>query len=359
MGIRTKPLSVALVLLALALTASSPALSQKSSRENFDHLTTGFELVGKHRDLICASCHSNAIFKGTPKDCASCHGVGTEIRATAKPANHILSSNRCEACHTPVAFAPAVKFDHAEARGSCSFCHNGVQAQGKGPTHVQTDLECDVCHSTIGWGAAKFSHVGVTGNCASCHNNVGAKGMPATHIPTADAPCESCHSPTNYITFSGTVMNHAAVTSLSCASCHEAGMTWVGVTIVTRPPAPHPTTGDCGQCHDNTTSFNSGTGMPANHIPTTQTCTLCHSNPADFSVYTMNHQGITGNCSQCHAPGASFANMAPPVLKVPPSDHIPFASATCESCHAAGNFTTFQVANAVPPMSHAAVSSLA
>ena len=342
----------------LAFSAESSAAPKKSGKD-FDHLTTGFELIGRHRDLPCESCHVNAIFKGTPRDCSSCHGVGTEVRATAKPANHILASNRCEACHTPIAFAPAVKFDHTEARGSCSTCHNGVQAPGKGPTHIQTDLECDACHSTIGWAGAVFSHAAVTGNCASCHDGVSAKGMPATHIPTGGAACESCHSPTNFVSWAGTQMNHTVVTSVTCASCHEAGMSFFGVTIVTRPPAPHATTGDCGQCHLDTISFKSGTGMPPNHIPTTQTCVLCHSNPADYSLYTMNHQGITSNCSQCHAPGSSFANMAPPVLKVPPSDHIPAGSASCETCHAATDFTTFQMTNKSPPMNHAAVPGVA
>ncbi len=350
--------AIALAVAAFALCVPDRAAAQRPKSE-FDHLTTGFELVGKHRDLPCESCHVNAIFKGTPKDCASCHGVGTEIRATAMPSNHILSSNRCGACHTPVAFAPAVNFDHTETRGSCSTCHNGVQAQGMSPTHIQTDLECDVCHTTMGWRGAVFNHVGITSKCASCHNNVSAKGMPSAHVPTAAVPCESCHSPTNYVTFAGALMNHSAVTAESCASCHEAAMTWVGVTIVTRPPVPHPTTGDCAQCHSNTTSFSTGTAMPANHIPTTATCTLCHSNPADFSIFAMNHQGIGSNCAECHAPGSSFASMAPPALKVPPSDHIPFGSATCESCHSASDFTTFQVANAVPPMSHAAVSGIA
>jgi hypothetical protein len=326
---------------------------------DFDHLTTGFELIGQHRDLQCESCHVNAIFKGTPRDCAACHGVGTEVHATAKPAEHILSSNRCGACHTPIAFKPAVNFDHAEVRGSCSSCHNGVQAQGKGPTHIQTDLECDTCHSTIGWAGAVFNHAGVTTNCASCHDGINAKGMPPTHIPTGGAPCEACHSPTNYVTFAGTTMNHAAVSGMACASCHEAGMSFFGVTIVTRPPAPHPATGDCGQCHLDTVSFKSGTGQPPNHIPTTETCALCHSNLNDYSVYVMNHQGITGNCAQCHATGSSFANMAPPVLKVPPANHLPFGAAACESCHAASNFTTFQIANTSPPMNHGAVAGMA
>jgi hypothetical protein len=352
---------LAWTLLAMALIALlmlRPA--EAAERTPFDHLTTGFELTGKHRDLPCESCHVNAIFKGTPRNCAACHGAGAEVRAVGKPANHILASDRCEACHTPVAFNPAVNFDHAEARGSCSTCHNGVQAQGKGAGHIQTDLECNLCHSTIGWAGAVFVHQNITANCASCHDGSQAKGMPANHIPTGGAPCEACHSTTNFSTFAGTPMNHAVVASMPCATCHEAGLSFAGAPpVVTRPPAPHPTTGDCGLCHLDTISFKSGTGQPPNHIPTTQACTLCHSNPADYSVYVMNHQGISANCAQCHAAGLSFANMAPPTLKQPPTNHIPFSGAACESCHSATNFTTFNVANASPPMNHTVVAGVA
>src|SRR5215471_1209548 len=144
----------------LSLALCTPGIAAQT-RDTFDHLTTGFELLGQHRDLPCESCHANAIFKGTPKLCNACHGVGTTIRATAKPANHILSTDACDACHTPVAWKPAVNFDHTQARGSCSTCHNGGQAQGKPPNHIVTDLECDACHTTLTWTGAMFTHVGV------------------------------------------------------------------------------------------------------------------------------------------------------------------------------------------------------
>ncbi len=191
-----------------------------ADRTPFDHLTTGFELLGQHRDLPCESCHVNAIFKGTPKDCAACHGVGTAVRATAKPVSHILSSNRCEACHTPVAWNPAVNFDHAEVRGACSNCHNNVQAQGKGAGHIDTSLECNLCHTTIGWAGAVFNHSNVTTGCAALPQRRERQG-PArdAHSDRAspnpadpgNAPCEACHTPTNYVTFAGTAMNHPAV----------------------------------------------------------------------------------------------------------------------------------------------------
>ena len=365
---------------ALLLSMGS---AHAADRTTFDHLTTGFELLGHHRDLPCESCHVNAIFKGTPKDCAACHGVGTAVRAPGKTVTHILSSNRCAACHTPVGWSPAVNFDHAEVRGSCSSCHNGVQAQGKGPGHIATSLECNLCHSTIGWGGAVFNHTNVTQGCAACHNGAGAKGPPATHIPTGlspnqadrgNAPCEACHTPTNYVSFSGTKMNHPAVIPpLLCADCHEKGRSYFGVAIVTRPDTVrgvvHPATGDCGVCHLSTVSFATGNLRPLGHIPTAQPCTLCHSVPGDFTTKIMDHTGIANACATCHADGSSFTNMAPLVLVMPNSPmsgHVNFGGAACESCHSNSTFTTpggFRIPNqsgATPPaMVHAAVAAAA
>jgi hypothetical protein len=136
-------------------------------------------------------------------------------------------------------------------------------------------------------------------------------------------------------------MNHTGITS-NCASCHETGMSWFGVTMVDRPTAAqdpnHPKTGDCSGCHTSTTSFNTAVTKPANHIPTTQACALCHTNASNFAIYTMNHAGIASGCATCHGKGLSFANIVP---KEPPPNHIPTGGIACESCHAATNFTTF------------------
>jgi hypothetical protein len=327
--------------LLLALVLIGPTFAAQT-RDTFDHLTTGFELLGQHRDLPCESCHANAVFKGTPHECGACHGVGTAIRATAKNANHILSTNRCDSCHTPVAWNPAVNFDHGESLGSCSTCHNnnpGSIAQGKPPTHIQTDLECDVCHSTISWAGAVFKHDGITSGCASCHNRVSATGMPVNHIPIGSAPCEACHSTTNFTTFAGTPMNHAAVSGMPCATCHEAGMSWFGVTIVTRPAAPHPASGDCSQCHGSTTSFTTSSLRPANHIPTSAPCSQCHTNPNDYSQYSVTgtHVGVL-DCRSCHGPAVAgtFANIN---ITTTSANHIPIGTLDCNGsgCHTATN----------------------
>jgi Cytochrome c7 and related cytochrome c len=349
--------SLLCIVALLGLLGSAPPGAAAEHRSHFDHLTTGFELLGRHRELPCEACHVNAVFKGTPRDCVSCHGAGTQVRATAKPTNHIMTTDRCEACHTPAAWLPAVNFDHTQTLGSCSSCHNNVQAQGMGPQHIATTQQCNACHTTLGWTGVRFNHAGITGGCASCHNGATATGLPANHIPTNGAPCEDCHLPTQFASFLGAVMDHAVVASLPCSSCHEAGKIFAGTpAVTTRPPLPHPASGECASCH--TTANWNATDVPANHIPLpaadNNNCALCHSDQSNFALYTMNHANISGNCAQCHGPGLSFANMAPPTLKEPPSNHIPIPAGTpCEDCHSPTQFTNFDGAT----MDHAAVAA--
>jgi hypothetical protein len=338
-----------LALLALLLGGWLAGATQAAApvRSSFDHLTTGFELLGQHRDLPCESCHVNAIFKGTPKYCAACHGVGTTVRATAKPSTHVMSTDQCDSCHTEVAWKPAVTFDHKQALGSCSSCHNGTQAQGKPPNHIVTDLECDACHTTVSWAGATFTHAGVTGNCASCHNGVSAQGMPNNHIPIGGTPCEACHSNTNFTNWLGAKINHPAVAAMQCASCHETA-NYLGMHPSTnttaadsRPNATldknHPAQGDCGQCHDTNSFSGSASIKPANHIPTTAPCAQCHTtgNNTVYSVVGV-HQGVT-SCLSCHGPNAGpFANVT--IVKAP-VNHIPIGSLDCNGsgCHTTAN----------------------
>ncbi|MGH8337516.1 MAG: hypothetical protein ACRETL_11985, partial [Gammaproteobacteria bacterium] len=125
--------------------------------------------------------------------------------------------------------------------------------------------------------------------------------------------------------------------------------------------------GECSTCHFNTTSFKGATDLPANHIPLPaadgNNCVLCHTTAGNYSLATMNHVNINSNCAQCHAYGLSFANIAAPTLKQPPSGstgHIPSnppngtATIACEQCHLATVFTTF----AGTVMKHTAVRAM-
>ena len=130
--------------------------------------------------------------------CGACHGVGTAVRATAKTANHILSTDRCDSCHTPVAWNPAVISITPRREVAAPPVTTASRRRAKRPrTSRPTWNAMRATRRSVG-RAPSFNHEGIIGNCATCHNGVQATGMPATHIPIDTAACESCHSPSEF-----------------------------------------------------------------------------------------------------------------------------------------------------------------
>ncbi len=308
---RIAPASLAALALLLVLLALPFAASAQSSGASFDHVATGYPLTGAHEQVRCETCHIKGIFKGTPRDCATCHVQNNQRGALAKPANHIQTTDSCDQCHTVAAFTGAIFSHVAVAPGSCASCHNGIRAQGKPANHIPTTLSCDQCHGTVAFAPARaFDHSvlnGVLTTCATCHDGTKATGQPAKHIATTDPTlCGSCHvasTQSGFKSFAGGQMDHTGIVS-GCASCHGpsvTGGTFAGITrIVVMPP-----TAPAG---------------PSSHIPTSTTCESCHlaskpaglvpantPTPAPGSRFALPaptgpqiHAGITGGCNACH-----------------------------------------------------------
>jgi hypothetical protein len=347
----------------------------------------------------------------TTGECSQCHLNTTSfLGATNYPTGHIPnpggSSGTCANCHTTGDYSVYV-MSHAGITNNCSSCHAaGLSFAGvwtsaplKVPpgNHVPfmnsagTAADCGVCHlptvftnfamsNASGTAPPAMVHSAVSGvACATCHaaglsfvGTPATKAPPANHVPFGSAACEGCHSGSTFTSFAFTnatgtappAMVHSLVSSTACSTCHEAGKSWVGTpATVVRPQylvpgnsgsGLHPTTGECSQCHLNTTSFLGAVSYPSGHIPnpggSSATCTNCHTT-GDYSVYVMSHTGITSNCAQCHAYGLSFAGVwTAKALVAPPSGatgHIPSnppngtLTIACESCHSATVFTSF------------------
>jgi len=107
----------------------------------FDHNRSAFKLEGAHAQVRCEECHKNAVFKGTPSTCVSCH---------ADPAWHGgAMGTDCASCHGTSNWKQA-KFSlpHPEPRvedGGSGVNHGGATCQQCHPTTVQQNT-CKACH---------------------------------------------------------------------------------------------------------------------------------------------------------------------------------------------------------------------
>ena len=308
-----KALQVYIALMSLAavlLLVAMPAAGQSAFSSKFDHFSTGYPLEGSHRNVDCQRCHVAGIFRGTPRQCDSCHARAGLVKATPMPMDHILSTPQCQDCHRETTWNPVRRVDHSQVIGGCSSCHNGVVAAGKNVSHVQSSAVCEDCHRTTAWIPATFDHNAVApGSCSGCHNGITATGKDAQHLQTM-GECDDCHR-TN--AWSPATFDHSAVAPGSCSGCHD-GVTATGkhaqhLATVADCDDCHTTNawvpavfdhgavmpGSCSGCHNGTTA----TGKDAQHLQTTGECDACHSTvawiPANF-----DHDMIVGSCSSCH-----------------------------------------------------------
>ncbi|MEY4763473.1 MAG: hypothetical protein RI907_146, partial [Pseudomonadota bacterium] len=318
------------------------ALAQTGANK-FDHLKTGFPLTGKHSTVRCETCHTNGVFKGTPKDCRSCHSPGNRPsqNTVVLPANHIPTTLTCDVCHGTQSFT-SVRFSHTTGISpgqACATCHDGSHAQGKGPNHVVTRAACDSCHTTARWDGAKPDHSGFNSstNCASCHNGATASGKSGSHIPVT-ANCFSCHATTSWKPSKWAHANGIQVKG-TCATCHTGSY----------PPADGKSTNhipyaalagvnvsNCDSCHRSGTYSSWADGKFHSNITVTRQCETCHLGSSFGLTARPNdtqHAGVTGNCEGCHTAGSTWTPSASAIFNGKP-DHSGFNSATaCSNCH--------------------------
>ncbi|MBN2616525.1 MAG: cytochrome C [Bacteroidales bacterium] len=124
---------------------------------SFDHNTTNFALLGKHKQVTCQACHFRKDkttkpiqqFKWKKQECTNCH---TDVHYDQFDKNGITE---CLRCHTNENWKPE-KFDHNTARFKLDGKHKG--------------LACIQCHKTISQGAKKYIEYKFKDiSCASCH----------------------------------------------------------------------------------------------------------------------------------------------------------------------------------------------
>jgi len=290
-----RPTWVALLIAAMLICALS--VEQRAGAEDpvidehFDHVGTRFILTGSHEGVACESCHARGVFRGTPSDCSFCHD-GSGMRAeSGKPLDHVITSNHCDDCHTTFTWLE-VRFEHSSVLGSCSSCHNDIQAAGKPADHVVTTAECDMCHNTFSWHSIRFDHSRITAPCSSCHNGTDATGKPMDHLATT-SECDACHS-TRAWTPAG--FDHSGITG-GCSGCHN------DIKATGTPDGHFMSSEDCNWCH-TTMSWrpdifrHMSANYPGDHAQDLD-CTECHPGNSAPVVYT-DDPTLAPDCAGCH-----------------------------------------------------------
>jgi hypothetical protein len=299
----------------------------KSWRQTtFDHDKTDFPLTNRHRTVSCAACHAGERYKGTPKQCASCHMPDDVHRGSQGP--------QCGNCHTTADWT-SQKFDHARETGfpllgrhghiSCQDCHRSGNLHEPIPKdcagcHKSDDrhagrfgMDCGDCHGNETWRVSKFDHTTrfqfqlagahASLDCHACHTSVAkTQKLPTdcANCHRADEPhggtlgkqCEQCHSQVKWddVTFDHDMARfpllglHVVVT---CAQCH-----------LTQKFKEAPQ--DCNGCHAKDDAHKGALGKD---------CTACHT-PNGWKMWEFDHAARTRfpllgthakvGCPQCH-----------------------------------------------------------
>jgi hypothetical protein len=306
-----------------------------TSKDEFDHKTTGYALVGHHASLHCEQCHNpshispearkkismkdvSRTFEGLNQQCLTCHQdrhagqLGTD----------------CGRCHNESQWKPAALFDHSRAQYPltgrheqvpCAKCHQPMPDNAKVIRYKNLNFaDCNGCHQDPHHGA-------FAARCESCHNTGNWKEVHVSnsfdHSKTkfplagkhAGLACQKCHKDANF---------KDPVAHDKCMDCHKDQHKG---QFASR--ADH---GECGACH-KVEGFKPSTFTDANHDGTAfpirgkhvgVPCAKCHT-PAGLDT---NYHPASKACLDCHRDphGAQFAG--------PPHAN------RCEDCHVVDGF---------------------
>jgi len=358
----------------------------------FNHITTGFELTGSHRNIVqCSECHKGNLISanalcvschqaqyniapnhksgGYPTDCAMCHNTNNWLEATFDhnnthfPLTGAHKTTECAECHTS---------GFTGTPTACNSCHltnyNGAQV----PSHINAGItkDCETCHTTTAWKPSTFNHITtgfeLTGShrnvvqCSECHKgnltsaNALCVSCHQTQYNTAPnhksggypTDCAMCHNTNNWLesTFDHSKTNFpllGAHTNATCSSCHTNG--FAGTSTL------------CYSCHASNYSQTTKPNHSATKFPTD--CESCHTvnswTPSNFNhdgqyfpIYSGNHRGEWNTCADCHTNTSNYTvfaciNCHEHNKTSTDKDHkgvsgYSYTSAACYSCHPLG-----------------------
>ena len=298
--------------------------------ENFDHMVTGYTLMGKHTELKCRQCHRTEnvtekgplqkgkkdlarTFLGLSDKCISCH-----------PDQHKGQFDQtCEKCHSLLQWKPVQSFDHQKTgfpltgghlNVPCAKCHpvnEKKEMQFRPVSHAAcTDChtdphqnkfgsKCEKCHTTATWrGQVKkgFSHELTRYPLRGKHQTVACQRCHPSNRPVKGlrySSCRDCHIDYHRGVFAG----HSS--KGVCEACHTVeGFSPSTFGIPQHQKSDYPLEGahlavPCIACHKNQNS-------PWRFSFKNRDCQVCHINPHGEEARQLALSKPDKGCAFCH-----------------------------------------------------------
>lgn len=343
------------------------------SVSHFDHVRTGYPLIGAHLTASCSGCHLKGRLRGTPKTCVSCHAADDKHMGARGP--------NCASCHSPNAWN-LVNFSHdrdtafplagGHERARCVACHGASMSIKKPPLqcaacHAKQDVHkgangknCVQCHNVSSWRGARFDHSKQTRfplrgthakvTCNACHGRAVPRNKPAmtcvtchkkddVHRGNLGTNCQSCHRETKWkerVKFDHSLTGFPLLgrhAPLGCASCHA------DKSFSVRGK-------QCASCHEDV--FHKG------RLGRTPDCATCHA-PGGWRQSRFDHGRQTGfaldgkhatlSCHSCHAKPATSAKLGSTCYSCHRADdtHRGAFGRNCAECHSTQSFRPAQI----------------
>jgi hypothetical protein len=293
----------------------------------YDHSTTGYELIGKHLETACLDCHEDQTYLGAPDTCYGCH--------EDDDSHNGRSGKECDDCHSPVSWDDT-SFDHNRdtdflLEGShdelkCGDCHSEKPFDDElEPTCISCHLEddehkghfgedCDGCHAPSKWEESAFDHgrdADYTLNgahseitCEDCHV------QPIFEVELLSG-CNDCHADDD---------THEGEQGTECGDCHNES-TWDEDVFFDHDFTSFPLLGahaneECDACHESNVFRDAPEACVDCHKADDphrgrffDDCAACH-NPVEWEQWQFDHDTRTDfvldgahidvECNACH-----------------------------------------------------------
>jgi predicted CXXCH cytochrome family protein len=211
----------------------------------------------------------------------------------------------CLLCHGELEFL-------RRQAGSLEQARTLLVPHGALPASAHDGMACTTCHE----GFDPFPHPAAvtTESCASCHEMMSEVWASSVHAGEDEAECSACHGVHDVLPADSLrTPSGVARMSFACTTCHE--------TSALPLSDPHAVEVSCASCHTaHATRVADGPGSAVAPLAQVETCGACHIEEADSARTDVHYEALVADGR------ASLALLRGGQGPRPP---------TCTSCHGA------------------------